>query len=129
MTRARVGPGTAATGRPKAGHQGEGGGRPRADPAKVAQAVALVEHGDLTAEDAAAQVGIGGNTVRRAMKAPPPPVAAPQLAPATDNDRKVDELISTSRTWRRVCEALARFARRHPTIAPDLAAELRGLNL
>lgn len=140
----------AANGRPKAGKRGEGGGRPKADPAKVAAALALVEAEGLSPVEAAARVGgISGNTVRRARDAaaraaeggaPAPVVAAPRprptprpeavaLPPPTDNDRKVDELIATSRTWRRVCEALGRFARRHPSVAADLSSELRGLNL
>lgn len=44
-------------------------GRPRADPELVARAVAMVECGSHTAEEAALECGIGGNTVRRAMKA------------------------------------------------------------
>ena len=109
------------------------GGRPRAPAAKVREALALVEAEGLTAEEAAERVGLGGNTVRRAMRdpsraAPTVPPPAPE-APATANDRKVDELVSQSRTWRRVCEALGRFAARHPEVAADLAAELRSLDL
>jgi hypothetical protein len=60
----------AANGRPKAGKRGEGGGRPKADPAKVAAALALLEAEGLTCEEAAARVGgISGNTVRRARDA------------------------------------------------------------
>ena len=95
----------------------------------------MVEAEGLTAEEAAERVGLGGNTVRRALRdptraapAPPPPAAAPRV-PATANDRKVDELVSRSRTWERVCEVLAAFAQRHPEIAQELADDLRGLDL
>lgn len=90
----------------------------------------MVESEGVTAEEAAERVGLGGNTVRRALRDPSraAPAAAPR-APATANDRKVDELVSRSRTWERVCEVLAEFARRHPEIAQELADDLRGLDL
>jgi transposase len=99
----------------------------------VAEAVAMVEAEGVTAEEAAERVGLGGNTVRRALRdptraSPAPPAAVPR-APATANDRKVDELVSRSRTWERVCEVLAAFAQRHPEIAQELADDLRGLDL
>lgn len=111
--------------------QGQGGGRPRAPRAKVAEAVQLTRDEGITAEEAAERVGgLGSRTVRRAIADPTvlAPLSAP-LPPATENDRKVDALIAGSRTWRRVGEALARFARKHPAVAGDLAAELRGVNL
>jgi predicted kinase len=50
---------------------GKVSGRPRADPAVVAQAIALVREEGLTCEEAGERVTprLGGNTVRRAMKA------------------------------------------------------------
>ena len=81
---------------------------------------------------AAAKAAEGGAPIPVVTAPRPRPTPRPEavaLPPPTDNDRKVDELIATSRTWRRVCEALGRFARRHPSVAADLSSELRGLNL
>jgi hypothetical protein len=117
-------------------------GRPPKDPALVAEALRLIDGGMSPQEAADAMKGrISYRTIYRAQearrKAAPvsrpskraPPVTHAPIAPPTENDRKVDELIATSRTWRRVCEALGRFARRHPSVAADLSSELRGLNL
>lgn len=73
------------TQKPKAGRRGEGGGRPRADETKVAKAMRLVDEQHITPEEAAERCGIGGNTLRRALRKrleahPEKPVEGDQLA-------------------------------------------------
>lgn len=125
-----------------------GAGRPPPDPTLVAEALALAAQS--TPEDAADRLRERGKRVSAAsirnwqkgkhvagyasaaassgaLSAPPPP--PDPMPPPTDAERKVDELVAKSRTWRRVMGALADFAREHPAVAPALAAKLRGLNL
>lgn len=64
-----------------------------------------------------------------ASTAAPPAPPGPPLPPPTEAERKVDELVAKSRTWRRVCAVLGDFARENPAVAPLLAAKLRSLNL
>ncbi len=125
-----------ATGKPR--------GRPPADLDFIRAALALAAKS--TPEDAAEALQAQGHKVssrtirewqhgrnmgKAGLDAAPKPSAAPTPpeAPPTAADRKIDELIARSRTWRRVCEAFAEFAREHPAVAPALAAKLRSLDL
>jgi hypothetical protein len=63
------------------------------------------------------------------MAPPPTPAPAAPEPPPTDADRKVDELVARSRTWRRVQEALARALTPYPEAARAVAAELKRIDL
>jgi hypothetical protein len=125
--------------------------RPIKDPAALARALELVDSGmpaTEVAEHPDVKGRVGQRTIydaidrrrgkkprarrpapkRTKLTAEPPRAPAPD-APPTEADRKIDELVARSRTWRRVTETLAEFAREHPAIAPALAAKLRSLNL
>lgn len=84
MSLSRIGK---TTGRPKRGRQGEGPntGRPRADAAKVAEGLRLVDDEQVPPVEAAERAGIGEGTLRRAMQA-----RAGALARAVDVTEEVE---------------------------------------
>ena len=109
---------------------------PRKDAALVARAFELLDAGAVRSlEEAAEHPELKGKVSARtlyrekARRDSLPAGPEPSPAPASDADKKIDELIGRSRTWRRVGEVLAAFARRHPNVAGELAADLRSLNL
>lgn len=55
--------------------------------------------------------------------------AAPLEGPPTARDAEIDRLLSTSRTWLRVTQALGRALARYPDAARALACELRAVEL
>lgn len=71
----------------KAGRRGEGGGRPRADPAKVREGMRLVNEEQYSPDAAAERAGIGAMTLRRALKDPssiaPAPASSSPVKPET----------------------------------------------
>lgn len=110
--------------------------RPRSPSDKVAAALALMDEGH-SAEEAAAKVGgVSMRTLYRrrgetaAVPAPVPPGAArAPLPPATARDAEIDKMLTGSRTWLRVTEAIARALAAYPEAAAAVAQELRGIAL
>ena len=70
------------------------GGLPKADPALVARALELVDSGLRSAEEAAAEVGLGMRTVYRALKAREAAAVVEVAAPSTE------EIEPVPATWR-----------------------------
>lgn len=69
------------------------GGLPRADPALVARAIELVDSGLRSVDDAAEEVGLVGNTIRRAMR-------ARAAAGAVVEAQPTEEIEPVPATWR-----------------------------
>ena len=121
-------------------------GRPPPKPEVVKLALELAAKS--TPQEAAVEMGKRGFMVsqrsiylwqtqaaQRASAAPaiaPEPLPAPTSiaeTPATAKDRQIDELLTTSREFQKIKEAMTAFGAKNPTAALQLATELRKVHL